>query len=525
MRPLRAPRPRSLRGRLVLIAGLLATAAVAVCQLAGLAVVRAWLTDQVDDRLAHFRPPEGVHREIAAGNAPPPPGPGDALPSDYRVHFYDRGGHLLDTSLGQDDTPGPRLPETVGELAPDGGRVATVASAGSSGSDWRVRTHDGPDGMRAVVALPLDTVDGATTKLRWVGLTLGAAAAVGVVTLGGAAVRLGLRPLTRVEQTAQQITAGALRLNVPVDDPDTEVGRLGLALNTMLDRLRTALHRTEGSERHLRVFMADAGHELRTPLTAIQGFAELLLHEPAMSADRRREAHGLIHHNAERMSRLVDDLLLLARLGHGPRPHRETADLLSLCADAVATTAVHHPRHSFTLTPLSAAGPEHDLDIVETTGDPHQLAQILGNLLANAATHTPEGTPVQVRVGTAEAGTRGWGGDRPGRVATGPPPAGTPWCVVEIADRGPGIAPADAAHVFERFYRAGPGGRATPPGTGLGLAIAAAITTGHQGRLELDTAPGQGCTFRLLLPHPGADPAQGPVASGVSSSPAAKRSS
>ncbi|NEE33330.1 sensor histidine kinase, partial [Streptomyces sp. SID7982] len=101
----------------------------------------------------------------------------------------------------------------------------------------------------------------------------------------------------------------------------------------------------------------------------------------------------------------------------------------------------------------------------------------------------------------------------------------TPWCVVEIADRGPGIAPADAAHVFERFYRAGPGGRATPPGTGLGLAIAAAITTGHQGRLELDTAPGQGCTFRLLLPHPGADPAQGPVASGVSSSPAAKRSS
>ncbi|MGW4920602.1 sensor histidine kinase [Streptomyces albidoflavus] len=507
MRPLsrflRLLRPRSLRSRLVLIAGLLATGAVVVCQIAGLTVVRSWLTDQVDDRLSHFRPPEGVYRDITGEGGPRPPGPGGALPSDYRVYFYDGDGRLLDSSLGDSEAPGPRLPGKVTELPAQGARVSTVESADSAGSDWRVLVHDGPGGMRAAVALPLDTVDGATTKLLWFSLTLGVAVAVGVATLGNVAVRLGLRPLTKVEQTAQRITAGAVRLKVPVSGPDTEVGRLGLALNTMLDRLRTALHRSESSEHRLRVFMADAGHELRTPLTAIQGFAELLLDEPGMNAERRREAHALIHHNAERMSRLVDDLFLLARLGHDPRPHRETVDLLSLCADAVATTAVHHPGRPLTLGPLAAAGPAPDLDIVETTGDPHQLTQILGNLLANATTHTPEDTPVHVRVGAVPAGTHGWGTDRPGRVATGTsPPPGTPVCVVEVTDQGPGIAPENAAHVFERFYRAHPEDPDTPPGTGLGLAIAAAVTTDHQGRLELDTTPGHGSTFRLLLPHP-----------------------
>ncbi|MFE7033855.1 sensor histidine kinase [Streptomyces sp. NPDC057621] len=518
----RFPRPRSLRSRLVLIAGLLATSAVLLCQFAGLTVLRGWLTDQVDDRLGHFRPPDRVYSDIAADRALPPPDSDSTLPSDYRVYFYDEDGSLLRDSLGSGADPGPLLPRRAADLHLTSGRPTTVpAEDGSSGSGWRVISHAGPDRMRTVVALPLDTVDGATAKLLWLSLGLGLTVAVGVVVLGNGAVRLGLRPLTRVERTAQHITEGALELNVPVADPDTEVGRLGLALNTMLDRLRTALHRKEASERRLRHFMADAGHELRTPLTAIQGFAELLLDEPGMSGRRRREAHTLIAHNADRMSRLVDDLFLLATLGDAPAAHREPVDLLSLAADAIATTAIRHPRRPITLEPLTThpADPGRGLDIVETPGDPHQLAQVVGNLLANACTHTEDDSPVHVRVGATRAHSEG----RLGSGRTLRP--GAPVCVVEVADHGPGIRPDEADRVFDRFYRATPLGRPAPadldpdldgdpdsgadpaphagpePGSGLGLAIAAAIAAAHGGRLELDNRPGEGCTFRLLLPE------------------------
>ncbi|MFE1321110.1 sensor histidine kinase [Kitasatospora phosalacinea] len=493
---MRRPRPRSLRARLVLVAGVLATGVVLLCQLAGLAVVRDWLTDQVDARLAHFRPPAQFYPGAGGPGGPPPPGPDGALPSDYRVFFYDRDGNLLPSSLGSaaGGRPGPRLPQREADLTPAGGKPATLPSEGGGrASGWRVVSYQGPDRMRAVVALPLDAVDGVTTKLLWFSLGLGAVVAAGVVVLGNGAVRLGLRPLTRVERTAQQITAGALELNVPVADPDTEVGRLGLALNTMLDRLRTALHRTEASEARLRHFVADAGHELRTPLTAIQGFAELLLEAPELPADRRREAHALIARNADRMSRLVDDLFLLAKLGAAPVVHREPVDLLSLAADAIATTAIRHPHRAITLEPLPTrtAEADGDLDIVEAPGDPHQLAQVLGNLLSNAVTHTPATGRVRVRVGAARATADA----HPGRGRQLPP--GTPVCVVEVADDGPGIDPDDAPRVFDRFYRAGP---APEPGSGLGLAIAAAVATAHGGRLELDSRPGRGCTFRLLLP-------------------------
>ncbi|WP_405724539.1 HAMP domain-containing histidine kinase [Streptomyces sp. NBC_00028] len=504
----RSPRrlwPRSLRRRLVLIAALLATCAVVLCQAAGQLVLRSWLVDQVDSRLDDFGPPTRVYEDVANGTVQQRAE--SVLPSDYRVYFYGAKGQLLKQSLGRSDGTGPQLPASVSRLQLAEGQPGTLASS-SDGADWRVLAHTGPDGMRAVVALPLDTVDAATTRFLWFSIGLGLVVAVGVVLLGNTAVRFGLRPLTRVERTAQDITAGALELNVPVPHPDTEVGRLGMALNTMLDRLRTALHRTEDSERRMRRFMADAGHELRTPLTAIQGFAELLLDRPAASPAERHEAHTLIARNAERMSRLVDDLFLLAKLGDTPRPVREPVDLLSLTADTITATALSYPCRAITLEPLgdhpAEPAADSDLDVVEADGDPHQLAQVVGNLLSNACTHTPLDSRIRVRVGATRCGPRTGGIDVPGRTSSGPAlPTGLEVCVIEVIDDGKGLEPEDARHVFDRFYRADPPAMAedeAEPGSGLGLAIASAIATAHGGRLELDARPGDGCTFRLLLP-------------------------
>ncbi|WP_279331532.1 HAMP domain-containing sensor histidine kinase [Streptomyces sp. OS603R] len=510
------PRPRSLRARLVLGTTLLATLAVLLCQAAGLTVLHGWLTDQVDGRLTRFRLMPDAEREAAQGVAVRAAREQDVLPSDYRVYFYHRDGHRLAASLGGEGDgerdAGPSLPATESSLDLPDGRPRTVEAADGDGR-WRVIARDGHDGMRVVVALPLREVDGATMKMLWFSLVVGVAVAVCVVASGRFFVTLGLRPLTRVERTARRIADGESQLRIADGHAFTEVAHLSHALNSMLDRLRAALQRSEASEQRLRRFLADAGHELRTPLTSLQGFAELLVDAPGMDADRRDEAHRLIVQNAGRMSRLVDDLIQLAQLSEAPVAHREQVDLLSLAADTIAALAVQHPGRRIGLGALDDADDapgSGELDVVQTVGDPHQLAQILTNLLANACTHTPPGTAVRVRVGGLRVRARGPGRDLPHRTSANPPlDVGSRVGVVEVADDGPGLAAPDATRILERLYRT----RTTPPdgtrtGFGLGLAIASGIAAAHGGRLELDTRPGRGCTFRLLLPH---EPAQDPT--------------
>ncbi|WP_427918805.1 sensor histidine kinase [Streptomyces sp. cg40] len=508
-------KPRSLRARLVLGTTLLATSAVLLCQAAGLALLHTWLTDQVDGRLTRFQPLTRLYRDVVDGRTATGEAAGsDDLPSDYRVYFYDSGGHRLALSLnGDGGSAGPRLPWAESALGLKNGRPATVAAT-DGGSTWRVIARSGVDGTRVVVALPLNEVDEATSRMLWFSIVVGVAVAAGVILFGSLVVRLGLLPLARVEQTARRIADGELQLSVPDRHAVTEVGHLSRALNTMLDRLRTALHRAETSEQRLRRFLADAGHELRTPLTSLQGFAELLEQEPGMSATRRQEAQQLIVRNAERMSHLVDSLIQLARLGDVPAAQWQSVDLLSLAADSIAAVAVRHPDRSIALGALGAPGDDSrdaELDIVDAVGDPHQLAQILSNLLTNACAHTPPGTRIQVRVGTLHVRPNAEGTDLPGRISANPPLSpGTRVCVVEVADDGTGLAGADARRVFERFYRAASAERATA-GSGLGLAIASSAAEANGGRLELDTRPGGGCTFRLLLPHqPAARSAQHP---------------
>ncbi|RKN10884.1 sensor histidine kinase [Streptomyces radicis] len=493
--------PMSLRGRLVLGVTVLATAAVLASQLIGYAVLRSWLLDRTDRQLTGFVPPSPAFLDARDGALPvSDEGLPNALPSDFQVHFYDASGRLLPRALAADDRPGPRLPDSADDLGLREGHPETVAAVGGD-TDWRVLLDSGPDGLRAVVALPLDTVEDATSAFLWLGAALLVATVAALLALGRWVVRLGLLPLTRTERVAARIAAGNLDLRLPDTDPRTEVGRLGHVLDSMLDRLRTALAEREASEERLRRFVADAGHELRTPLTTIQGYAELARRGDRRSPDEIAEADRLILQNAQRMSLLVDDLHLLARLDREPSYRKAPVDLLSLAADAVSAAAVDGSSHPVDLGPLRDRADADDLELVGTLGDPHRLRQVLENLLSNARTHTPDGTPVHVRVGTATVGPATGGTERPGRVSSSPPlEAGTPVGVVEVADEGPGIPARHAEHVFERFYRVDPSRSRAHGGSGLGLAIAAAIAEGHGGRLELDTAPRAGSTFRLVVP-------------------------
>ena len=513
MRPPRTRRPRSLRSRLVWGVTLLAAAAVLTAQTIGVLVLHSWLLNRVDQQLAEFMFPDRA--ELPSRPAAPD---SVTLPSDFRVTFYDASGDEWGT-LGGGQKPGPKLPHSTSALHLTKGHQAVVPAVSGDGH-WRVLWKNDPaEGTGFVVALPLDTVEGALSKLLALNVAVFAATVVGLIAVGRWVVRLGLLPLTRMEHTAQDITAGDLRLRLSDTDPRTETGRLGTVLNDMLDRLQQALRQREFSEARLRRFVADAGHELRTPLTSIQGFAQLALRHPDRPAAQRREADEQVARNAERMNLLVDDLLLLAKLDQEPAYRTVPVDLLAVAADAVSAAAVRAGgEHRVTLSPLDAndegdkderdknAGDcepvgDSELEVVETVGDPHRLLQVVNNLLSNALVHTPPGTAVDVRVGTARAGATTGGTDRPGRTSASPALAGgTPIHVIEVADQGPGLSPEEAERVFERFYRVDPSRCRDQGGSGLGLAIATAIAQGHGGRLELDTGAGPGCTFRLVLP-------------------------
>ncbi|MBO0687764.1 MAG: HAMP domain-containing histidine kinase, partial [Candidatus Dormibacteraeota bacterium] len=310
---------------------------------------------------------------------------------------------------------------------------------------------------------------------------------VGATTLGAIGlvglwiVRLGLRPLDRMAATASRITAGDLAVRVADSDPRTEIGRLGAALNVMLSGIEEAFRQRQASEDRLRRFVADASHELRTPLTSVRGYAELF----RRGADRRPEdlamAMSRIEDEAKRMSRLVDEMLLLARLDQRRPLRQERVDLSALAAEAVDACRAADPGRR---VELRASEP------MVVAGDPERLRQVLDNLLANVRMHTPPGTAATVSVREAASGL----------------PSG-PAAVVEVSDQGPGIDPEAGARVFERFFRADAGRSRDRGGYGLGLSIVAAIVDAHGGRCELESAPGRGATFRLILPRPVAQPA------------------
>jgi two-component system OmpR family sensor kinase len=340
-----------------------------------------------------------------------------------------------------------------------------VSAVGASGARYRAQVVAVPGGS-LVTAVALEPTDRTLASLTHVELAVSIVVVLALLVLVLWIVRFGLRPLEDMTETAGAIAGGDLTRRIRRTDERSEVGRLGAALNGMLSQIEAAFHERSVSESRLRRFVADASHELRTPLTSIRGYAELLRKEAFSDEDARRRASERIEHEAARMSVLVDDLLLLARLDQGRPLERSPVDVAELVSDAVDAARTVDPRRPISLE-------KHGSVFVK--GDAVRLRQVVDNLLRNAEVHTPPGTAVHL--GVVRAGES---------------------VVITVADEGPGLDAEELARVFDRFYR---GNEArTRGGTGLGLSIVAALAEAHGGRVHVESVPGQGTTFTVELP-------------------------
>ncbi|MEU5017445.1 HAMP domain-containing sensor histidine kinase [Streptomyces angustmyceticus] len=388
------------------------------------------------------------------------------------------------------------------------GRPHTVELPGLG--DYRMRVAD--DGS-LVLGLPLGKVQDTVGRLVVIEECVTVAGLIAAGIAGSTMVGIALRPLRRVAATATRVSElslhqgeVALRVRVPASESDgrTEVGQVGAALNRMLGHVGSALSARQESETRVRRFVADASHELRTPLASIRGYAELTRRGREQPGPETRHALGRIESEAERMTGLVEDLLLLARLDAGRPLSYESTDLSPLVVDAVSDARVAGPGHRWRLELPEEPALVH--------GDGGRLHQVLVNLLANARTHTPEGTTVTARVraaGRAEERAAGrsegrTGGRAAGRTAESV--AGRRDVVrLEVEDDGPGIPAELLPHVFERFAR-GDASRSRAAGsTGLGLAIVQAVVAAHAGTVGVASVPGR-TVFTVTLPTEAAAP-------------------
>ncbi|RZQ63766.1 sensor histidine kinase [Amycolatopsis suaedae] len=341
---------------------------------------------------------------------------------------------------------------------------------------YRLRACPVEDGIVLVSAAPERELDSTVNQLVAVEVVAFLLALGVLVVFGRIVLRKGLRPLSDMAGTAHDISSRDLTdsADLPVrasgSGGGVEVDELRTAFNTMLDHIDTSLGARAAAEQRLRRFIADASHELRTPLTSIRGYADLFRYAAA-NEPAEREAHlAKLREEAARMSLLLDDLLLLARLddAEAETPLRiEEVDLSELATAAADAFRAAHPRRELTVT---APGP------VPVRADRMRLRQVLDNLLTNAAVHTPPGTPASVTVRAD--------GER---------------AVIEVTDGGPGIAAEDQPRLFDRFYRVDTSRARERGGSGLGLAVARSLVTAHGGTLELTSRPGR-TTFTITLP-------------------------
>ncbi|MFI7483368.1 sensor histidine kinase [Kocuria sp. M1R5S2] len=488
---------RQLRTRLLLVVvGLLAAACTAL-SLLGQAALDMTLTRQLDEEL--YRTNQRVQEvgvqgvtDLELDGEEGPPGGRAPLAGNVTVQVVRgevRGGRVFDADGEEQPVPeedAERIEEIVRRLGNDhGGRtgeeLGPVDTALSSGG-YRLLALDDPYHLGSVlVGVPLDEKQETMRAFGVASGLLSTLAVVGSGILGWILVRRSLRPLEQVSAAAADVArlplaSGEVSLadqRVPAElaEPGTEVGEVGFALNSLIDNVDSALAARQRSESRLREFVADASHELRTPLTAVRGYTDMLrLTEPLTEAGRASLTR--VEQQTLRMTALVEDLLLLARLDQGRPPEMREADLAELVLES--------------LTDASAAGPDHQWSVdlpeeaVPVRADVGQLRQVLANLLSNARKHTPAGTAVTASVRRAADG----------------------WAEVSVLDEGPGIPPDFQDKLFERFSRLDTSRQTREGSTGLGLSIVRSVVEAHGGTVGVDSRPGR-TVFTVRLPPAG----------------------
>ncbi|MFF1651014.1 ATP-binding protein [Streptomyces sp. NPDC058240] len=473
---MRRPVPRTLRSQLTAgLVTLLALACLAVGITTALAL-RGFLMGRLDEQLAasggrfaasleHEATPDADNRPDTRGQAE----------STF-------GARLLDGTTTQAAVVHDATDRTV-RLTPEDRRALAGVPVDGNGHSirlstlgkYRVTAVDGDDQDVMITGLPLHPVEETVHRLEAVEAVLFCVALLATGIAGALWVRISLRPLQRVTARAAEVAGLPLASGevampgpLPDTDPRTEVGQVGAALNHMLGHVEDALTRRHASEERLRHFAADASHELRTPVANIRGHAELALRHRGPVPTEVRHALERIGSESQRMTRLVDDLLLLARLDAGRPLEHEPVDLTLLILNATDDARAAGPGHHWLL--------DLPQEPVTVTGDAHRLQQAIGNLLANARTHTPPGTDVTISLTTEQATV-----------------------CVDVSDNGPGIPDELQPEVFGRFVRADHARSRSTGSTGLGLAIVHAVTTAHGGTATVTSRPGH-TTFRITLP-------------------------
>lgn len=461
----------TLRARLVAILIILSTLGLTVSGVATYGALRNFLLERVDSQVRGIRPL--VLRLLASATATdgfptvlpdgPPGGPIGAY-----AQVRDRNGAVVGSlTFGFQDKEATYVPDLPDPIEPSD-QPFTVGAIQSRSYRFRVLAGPIVRGRTLIVAIPLADVQDTLQRL------LGIEIVVAIVLLGALAagarfiIRKELQPLEQMTEAATEIAAGDLSRRVDEVDSRTEVGHLGRALNRMLERIEHAFEARRASEEGMRRFLGDASHELRTPLTSIRGYAELFRRGAAERPEDLRLSMHRIEDEAARMGILVDELLLLAHTDRTRPMVLAAVDLTELVRDAGEDAR--------------ARDPYRPIDVDVTNGivipaDENRLRQAVTNLVTNALVHTPEGTPVALRLSTDEDAA-----------------------VVSIEDAGPGLDAEALKHAFDRFWRRDPSRSRDTGGAGLGLAIVDVIVRSHGGSVSAENRPTGGARFTLRLP-------------------------
>ena len=442
------------------------------------ALLKDYLINQVDDQLlsvvngtADRLDQAGIARDDNGDGRGPQAAraitPLNRVPTSISVTVLDPFGNLVGGIGG--DLNSNQVTDYVMGLLP--GQVAAFGSKpftiDAPGADFRVATTVLPSSLGSViVAQSLSDFDKTTRQIGIVFLIIGGLVLLFIAFASRQVIKLSMRPLEKIEATAEKIAGGDLSARLDNFEPDTEVGRLSTSLNQMLSRIEESFTARTESESKLRRFVADASHELRTPLTSIRGFAELHRQGAVPEGEKTKELISRIEKESMRMGSLVEDLLMLARMDQSREIVMADVDLSTLIKEAVTSAQVAGPEHPIT------SDIAHD---VHTQGDSDKIYQVVTNLLANARAHTPAGTAIHVATYSADDGT-----------------------YVTVADKGPGLTAEDQQHVFERFYRVDASRqRSSSDGSGLGLSIVDEVMKAHGGSVSVSSEPGNGATFTL----------------------------